>query len=328
VKKHIFSLSLFTAVGLAVIVPEPVSDSGFLRGRWLAKLSIAVILFLQGLSLATRSLTAGYRPFRLHGFVLLWNFVGFPAVVCVLLYPFSSTLPTELLLGFGALAFLPTTIASATAYTGIAGGNVANSIVSTVLSNVLAVFIVPAVSIIYFRLEFSVELSLGKILSELTCVLLAPLILGQLAQKFVRSDAIKSPRITRCANAGIILFVVYLAFARSMNTGIFEQLSLSLMTITVFTVVFLLLVASVLVWMSASWLKLKTPQRVAAFYCASQKSLATGLPIISSVLLAIPAIENTALLLIPLLCFHPLQMLFAGFFATHLRNEDRAVKIG
>ena len=233
--------------------PEPVADGGVFSARWLTRLSIAVILFLQGLSLATDSLTAGYRPLRLHGFVLLWNFVGFPAVTGLLLYPFSRILPAELLLGFGALAFLPTTIASATAYTAIAGGSVANSVVSTLLSNVLAIFVVPAVAVVYFRLESSVDLSPGRVLFELFCMLLVPLMVGQVAQKVIRSDRTWSAQIIRRTSAGILLFVVYLAFARNRNAGIFEELTFRLMALTIFAVVFLLLAVSVLVWISTSW---------------------------------------------------------------------------
>jgi sodium/bile acid cotransporter 7 len=326
-RKHAFSLMLFAVVGLAVAFSAPVSESGFLRGDWLTKFSVAIIFFLQGLSLPTKSLAAGYKPLRLHGFVLFWNFLGFPAVACLLLYPMARVLPAEVLLGFGVLAFLPTTIASATAYTSISGGNVANAIVSTVLSNLLAVFIVPAVSVVYFRLELSVEIPLGRVLLSLAYMLVAPLLLGQIVQSRVRLNMDKTTQVTRHGSAGLILFIVYLAFAKSMNSGIFERLSFSSLAITLFAVVLLLLGTSFLVWTSAFWLELKMSQRIAAFYCASQKSLAAGFPLVSSILLTIPDLEDTAMIFIPLLCFHPLQMLLAGIVSPLLKPRDNAVKV-
>ncbi len=323
IRKHSFSLLLFLVVGLAFAFPEPACEGGVLSSRWLAKSSVALILFLQGFSLATQSLAMGYRPLRLHGFVLFWNFVGFPVIAGVLLYPFSWFLPSELMLGFAALAFLPTTIASATAYTAMAGGNVANAVVSTTISNLLAVFIIPAVSVVYFRLGFSIEIPLGRVLFELVCLLIIPLALGQIVQKLVRPDQVRSVRITRRMSAGIILFVIYLAFSKNMDAGVFEQLSFRSMTMTLFAVLLLLLMTSVFIGRSSLWLKLEAPQRSAAFYCASQKSLATGLPIIASVLLVVPGMEDSAVLFIPLLCFHPAQMLIAGLSTSYLMEENQ-----
>ena len=140
-----FSLLIFLVVGLAVVLPQPFSGNEFLYGGGLARVSVAIIFFLQGLSLPTRSLINGYKPLRLHGFTLIWNFVCFPAITLLLFFPMAQFLSAELLLGFGVLAFLPTTVASATAYTAISDGNVANAIFSTVLSNLLAVFVVPTV---------------------------------------------------------------------------------------------------------------------------------------------------------------------------------------
>ncbi len=238
----------------------------------------------------------------------------------LLFYPLTRVLPKELLIGFGMLAFLPTTTASATAFTAISKGNVANSIVSSVLSNLLAIFVVPAVSVIYFRLEFSVQVPLGKVLLGLICLLLAPVLFGQIIQIVFKLDTDTVTKFARQTSAGIILFIVYLAFAKSINSEISETLSIGLLIVTIFATVFLLLVTSLLAWTGTKWLKLDAPQRRAAFYCASQKSLATGLPLISSVLLAVPEMQNIAIVLIPLLCFHPLQMLLASIVAPHLEQ--------
>jgi len=69
------------------------------------------------------------------------------------------------------------------------------------------------------------------------------------------------------------------------------------------------------VWYSAAWLRVSRPQRIAAFFCASHKSLATGLPLASSILVAAPGVLEPATVLIPLLCYHPLQLLLAGWLA-------------
>ena len=328
-RKYILSVLLFAVVGLAVAFPQPVSGdcfwSGFI-GDWLVKLSAAIIFFLQGLSLPTSSLMAGCRPLRLHCFVLFWNFISFPVVTFLLLYPIARFLSSELLLGFGVLAFLPTTIASATAYTTISGGHIANAIVSTVLSNLLAVFVVPVVSIIYFKLGFSVDIPLGKVLLNLIGILVVPLALGQIAQRLLRLNRKGAPKFTKQLSSGFILLILYMAFANNVHTGIFEQLSFRLLAVTLFSVVLLLLVTSVLVWSSAFWIKLEMSRRIAAFYCGSQKSLAAGLPLVSSILLSIPDMKDTGIILIPLLFFHSLQMLLAGIISSQLKPDNYAME--
>ena len=326
-RKHVFSLLLFAVVGLAVAFPEPVSTGGLLDSDWTTKLGVSMIFFLQGLSLSTQSLAAGYRPLRLHGFVLSWNFLWLPAVAFLLLYPMSRILSVELLLGFGALVFLPTTIASANAYTAISGGNVANAIVSTTLSNLLAVFVVPAVAIVYFKLERSIEIPLGRVLLSLAYMLIIPLVLGQVVQWLIRPNVDTVSKITRQMSAGITLLIVYLAFARSMNAEIFEGISFESLALILFAVVLLLLVTSAFVWKSTVWVNLDMAQRIAAFYCASQKSLAAGLPLISSILLVIPEMQDMAMIFIPLLCFHPSQMLLAGIVAAQLKQKDTIIGV-
>lgn len=325
-KKNAFSLSLLAIVWFAIVFPQVASGSELLNSKWLSKSSVAIIFFLQGWSLPTRSLAAGYKPLRLHGFVLFWNFVCFPAVAMLMLCPVAWFLPSELLLGFGVLAFLPTTIASATAYTAISEGNVANAIVSTVLSNLLAVFVVPAVAVVYFRLELSIDIPFSKVLLSLMYTLVAPLTLGQIFQRLFRGNANTMAKMARWTSAFLILFIVYLAFAGSMNAGIFERLSFGSLIVTLLTVVLLLLVTSVLVWKSVFWLDLKMSQRIAAFYCGSQKSLASGLPLVSSILLSIPSLKDTAIIFIPLLCFHPLQMLLAGIVSPLLKSERNTME--
>jgi len=128
-KKKSFLLGLVGVVLLAFLWPDPASDeSGFLQTELTTKLGVALIFFFQGLSLATRQMLSGCRPLKLHAFSLSWNFILYPAVVSLLLLPLSPVLNAELALGLWMLSILPTTIASATTFTSIAGGAVSPAI--------------------------------------------------------------------------------------------------------------------------------------------------------------------------------------------------------
>lgn len=318
-KKHAFTLWLFAAVGLAVCVPEPASTGGFLRPELTTQWGVALIFFLQGLSLPTRSLAAGYRPKRLHVFVLSWNYIWFPVVTGLLLLPLSWFLPPELCVGFWLLSILPTTVASAIAFTAISGGDTANAIFSTIFSNLLAVFVVPMIAVAYLASETAVEISLGAIFVSLARLLVLPLVVGQVVRQFARAFAIRASGLTKMVSSGIIVFIVHAAFADSVSSGFLNGLSVGVLTAVLLGTVLLLLVTSALVWGSAAWLRVKRSQRIAAFYCASQKSLASGLPLASSILLAAPDVVDPAAVLIPLICFHPLQLVLSGVLSARLK---------
>ena len=112
-KKNAFTFWLLVAVVLAILFPEPGTKGGFLHSEVTTKLGVWVMFFLQGLGLPTSELAAGYKPKRLHGFVLCWNYLLFPLVVGLLVWPLSLLLSKDLILGFWLLAILPTTVSSA-----------------------------------------------------------------------------------------------------------------------------------------------------------------------------------------------------------------------
>jgi sodium/bile acid cotransporter 7 len=317
-RKHAFSLWLFAAVGLAMVFPKPASESGFLRPELTTQLGVAVIFFLQGLSLPTRSLAAGYKPVRLHVFVLSWNYLWFPVVTGLLLIPLSWLLTPDLCLGFWLLAILPTTVASAIAFTSISGGDTPNAIFSTIFSNLLAVLIVPTVAVAYLACETAVEVSLSAIFVSLARLLVLPLIVGQVVRQLVRALAQRMAGATKMVSSGIIVFIVHAAFAQSVSSGFLDGLSIGAVLGVLLGVVLLLLATSALIWWSTVWLRVERSRQIASFFCASQKSLASGLPLASSILLAAPGVVDSAAVLIPLICFHPIQLVFAGVLSARL----------
>ena len=315
IRKHAFTLWLCAAVALGVLFPGPASAGGCLYPELTTKWGVSVIFFMQGLSLPMRSLAAGYQPKRLHVFVLSWNYVWFPLLTGLLLLPLSWLLTPELRIGFWLLAILPTTIASAIAFTAVSGGAAANAIFSTVFSNLLSVLIVPSLGIAYLATETALELSVGSIFWSLSLILVVPLLVGQIVRCILVTQAARFAKWAKVVSSAIIVFIVHAAFAESVRCGFLQTLSLTALLGVLLSTLAVLLVVSALVWHSAAWLRISRPQRIAAFFCASQKSLATGLPLTSSILVAAPGVLEPAMVLIPLLCYHPLQLLLAGWLA-------------
>lgn len=312
-KRHAFTLWLMAAVVLAIVFPGPGSKGGIFLSEWTTELGVFIIFLLQGVSLPTSELTTGYKPKRLHVFVLSWNYLLFPVVVGILMIPLSLVLPSELRLGFWLLSILPTTVSSAVVFSAVSGGNTSNAIFATVFSNLLSVLLVPAVAVTYLAVEADANVPLVPLFTKLFLLIVLPLIVGQLIRKFGMTLSEQISKRTKGWANWIILFIVHCAFAQSVQSGFLDQFGLVPIVFVVSSTVLVLLLVSRLVWWSSAWLKPTRGQRIAAFFCASQKSLATGLPLTASILAAAPGLVDPAAVLIPLMCYHPAQLVLGVF---------------
>lgn len=315
-KKHAFTLWLLFAVFLAVLFPTYGSKGGLLYPELSTNIGVWLIFFLQGIALPTSELTSGYSPKRLHAFVLSWNYIIFPILVGLLLLPLSLVLPNELRLGFWLLAILPTTVSSAVVFSTVSKGNTSNAIFSTVFSNLLSVLLVPAVAVAYLSVESGVSLSLSPLFSKLFLLIIAPLILGQLLRKWLPKTSAMIANRTKGFGNWIIVFIVHCAFAQSVSSGFLIQLGLFSIFKVISITILILLFVSQFVWWSSNLFNLSKEQRISAFFCSSQKSLATGLPLTTSILALAPDIVDAASVLIPLMCYHPAQLILAGILSN------------
>jgi sodium/bile acid cotransporter 7 len=314
-KKHSFTLWLLFGVILAILFPSYGSKGGLLCPGLTTNIGVWLIFFLQGIALPTSELTKGYNPKRLHAFVLLWNYIIFPIIVGALILPLSDVISDELKIGFWMLAILPTTVSSAVVFSTVSKGNTSNAIFSTVFSNLLSVLFVPTIAITYISVESNVSISLSPLILKLFILIIAPLLLGQLIRQKIPEVSSTIANKTKGAGNWIIVFIVHCAFAESVSSKALTQLGfISIFKVVLLTVLILLLV-SLLVWWSSIILNLSKEERISAFFCSSQKSIATGLPLTTSILAFAPSGMNTASVIIPLMCYHPAQLILAGILS-------------
>lgn len=314
-KKHSFTLWLLLGVVLAILFPSYGSKGGLLCPELTTNIGVWLIFFLQGIALPTSELTKGYNPKRLHAFVLFWNYIIFPIVVGALILPVSHFINEELKIGFWMLAILPTTVSSAVVFSTVSKGNTSNAIFSTVFSNLLSVLFVPTVAITYLSVESNVSIPLNPLFSKLFILIIAPLLFGQLIrQKLPEVSALMTNRTKGFGN-WIIVFIVHCAFAQSVSSGFLIQLGFITIFKVILLTVLILIFVSVLVWWSSDFLNVSKEQRISAFFCSSQKSIATGLPLTTSIFAFVPSIIDTASIIIPLMCYHPAQLILAGILS-------------
>lgn len=103
-QKQGFSLCIISAVGLALLFPELGSTGGVFVPEFSTQLGVWLIFLFQGLRTPLGELVAGYKPKRIHAFVLGWNFLLFPFLTGLLLWLVLPPLAGDLLSGFWFLS--------------------------------------------------------------------------------------------------------------------------------------------------------------------------------------------------------------------------------
>src|SRR5246127_4271068 len=79
-RRNGFVLGLFAAVIIAFLFPQPGSRDGWLHPESISNFGIALILFLQGLSMPLEKVKRGAGNWRLHVIIQVFTFLIFPMV--------------------------------------------------------------------------------------------------------------------------------------------------------------------------------------------------------------------------------------------------------
>lgn len=313
-----FTLALIGAVLAAIIYPNLGLKGGPLHTEVTTKIAVALTFLIQGLSLPTRQIAASAAKLKLHLYSQAMIFVAAPLLMLGMLLLIGKALHPEIYPGFLYLAVLPTTISSAIVMTSSSGGDSSTALFSTTLSNVLGIFVTPALCALLLATEADSGPSLITLIGKLSSLVLLPLVVGQLIRPFVREWAKTSKKLFKRLSNSFIVFIVYAAFCQSVANGVWSEVGAASVLVTLGCVLFFLLLFSYVVWISSGLLTKEIDQRIAVFFCASQKTLASGVPMASIIFASTnggPNAISTGLVILPLMCYHPLQLFLAGFLS-------------
>jgi sodium/bile acid cotransporter 7 len=320
--KNWFMIGIAAAVALGFAFPEiaAANPSG------ISSNIIVMLMFLGiGFTLPSEAITSGFANWRLHLFLQLFIFLVTPAYY--LLATSLLEFPAEIRIGILALAVLPTTVSTCIVFTQAAGGNVVGTMFNAALSNVGGVFLSPVILSLVLRqggTQMPMSVLTGIILSLLWKMVL-PMAVGQLLHlKFSSFARANKKRIGRISNI-LILLIVLLSVAKSAGNPDFLQNAGNFGWAALFlggSFYLLLMIAAI----SARLLGFGDRDMISIAYAAPQKTLAMGVPLVSAYFAGDPHLLGIALL--PLLFYHPWQILNAGVisllpFSRRVAAEDR-----
>lgn len=310
-----FILIMLGLVALASVLP--VRGSASVIADRVTDVAIMLLFFLHGAKLSRQAIIAGLSHVRLHLTVLAVTFVLFPLIGLVVQAGLTGLMSSALLSGFLFLCVLPSTVQSSIAFTAMAKGNVAAAVCSASLSNLLGIFLTPVlVGLLMSKVTgHAAGVSPGSV-EKIAVQLLLPFVLGHLSRPWLGGFIDKHKAWIGRVDRTSILLVVYTAFSASVVEGLWSKVSLFDLAGLIIVCAVVLAAVVGLTWYVSARLGFSHQDRIVILFCGSKKSLASGIPMASTLF-------PTAILgpvILPLMLFHQLQLIVCSILASRLHS--------
>lgn len=311
IRKEWFLLALVGAVCLASVWPDLGRSGGLLQLQAVSNWGVALVFFLTGLGLSAAALRDGALKWRVHLLVQLSTFVLFPLLWWGFMKLFGRWLPQDLALGFAYLCALPSTISSSVAMTVLAKGNVPAAIFNASASSLLGIVLTPALVALMSGAS-GATLPFGEAVWKLTELLLLPLIAGQLLRPLLAGFHAKHKARVALIDRWVIVLLVLSAFSDSVASGLWRDHGAELLIKAALGAALFLGAVIVLSRLAARAMGLSVEDEIAAVFCGSKKTLASGVPMAKLLFGAHPAV---GVIVLPIMFYHQLQLILCSWLA-------------
>jgi solute carrier family 10 (sodium/bile acid cotransporter), member 7 len=312
-----FVLMLLGALALGWVLP--VRGGALALAQNIIFIGIFLLFFLHGLRLPRDEVAKAAKGWRVQGAMLGFSFGVMPLAgwgLAHLANPFlPAPLPAPLIAGIIYLAVLPSTVQSAISYASLGGGNVATSVVGAALSNLVGIFLTPALVALLIGAAAGVDMGSGVVL-KIATMLLLPFALGQAAQHWLGGWAQGQKAVLSLFDRGVILLAVYIAFAGAVSSGALLALDAGTLIILLFALGILLAFAFGGAWGLGRVIGLNRSDRISLLFAGAHKSIATGAP-----MAAILFGADAGLVILPAILYHMMQLLVSAPIAARLQSK-------
>ncbi len=316
-----FVVGVLAATLLSALLPQGAAEGSWLFPQWTTRIGVFTIFLLQGLILPTEELRRGLTRWKVHGFTQVFIFVLMPFLAWLVSLPFGGILGPELAFGLLFLGIVPCTISTSVVYATKSGGSTVVALFNTSVANVTGILIVP-VFFVWWTGASGEGAPLGEMFGRIVLLLLFPLVLGQMLRPFQRSFIERHSRLPGQITPYIIYYIIYISFSRAVLDRFWEQQPpLALVVLIGCT----LLLTAVSWGLCAALLRVAPFARgdkIAAFFCSTQKTVAAGVPMAQSLLGDHE--WDAGVILLPLLIYSLLQLALGGLIVGKLSAKSRA----
>ncbi|KXO06927.1 bile acid:sodium symporter family protein [Marinobacter excellens] len=318
-----FTLLLLGAIVLASFLPvtgraaETLATAG--------TVAVALLFFFHGAALSRQQIIDGATHWRLHILITTLTFVFFPLAVLPInglsnLVP--EWMPKDLGLGFLYLGVLPSAVSSSIAYTAMARGNVPAAICSAAASNVFGMMLTPFLLLLLVSTSGTGEFAVADALKDILLQLLLPFAVGHAFRPVLGGFLSRNESLMARYDQCVIWIIVYSAFSHSVVSGLWQNLPLQAIVLTILLCFGLLGLFMLVAMMMVRKLGFSLEDEAAVVFCGSKKSLASGLPMAKVLFSGHPGF---GMIVLPIMCYNQIQVIVGAILAQKYREKiDRA----
>ncbi len=321
IKPDFFLIGMAIAISLAWLLPAPGAAGGSLHPELLTKAGIALVFFLHGTLLSFTALKDGIFRWKYHLIIQSVTFILFPLLGIAFISLVGDSISKDLTLGFFYLCALPSTVSSSVAMTAAARGNVAVAVFNATISSLIGIFLTPFWMSLLMH-NTAQHLELGEVILDLCKWMILPLLIGQALRPLIGTFAMQHKKCINTIDRGTILLLVYTSFCDSFLHQVWTQHSIgTMLSIGIATAALFFFIITLLT-LVCQYYNIAPEYRAAIVFCGTKKSLATGVPMARLIFGSDPSLS---LILLPIMLYHPLQLLLCAPLASYWAKKQRVV---
>jgi len=320
-KKHWFLIALGCLVLLARTAPAVGKKHGPLHPEFfISKLAVGFIFFCSGLGTDVSQMKSALARFDFYAVVLGYNLFLVPCFVSVFVFFLRHMFGMNeiILTGLFVVGALPPPVSSAVILTRTVGGSTPLAICASVMGSLIGIFTTPLMLVLIVNVDSSTSGG-GAIVTKIFIIVILPLVLGQCSRVYalsVKYDFSYIPIST--VSSGTLLLIIYSAFCDMFSQQIPLEISTVVATMICIVCIQLGLSMAMFTLAKSKYTKFSRGDVVAAVFCGTHKSLTLGLPLLN--LIFGSESKELPILSIPLLMYHPLQIVCGSVLAPHLKT--------
>lgn len=275
---------------------------------WLRSLVVMLVMWAMGVTLKADAIRRSVRHPKASLLAISFNVLLVP-LLCL---PAMWWLPPELGGGLFVAGLVPCTLASASVWTRRAGGDDSISMVTTVVTNLACVFVVP----LGVQMVLALQARVAPLtqMEKLAWFVVLPLIVAQMMRRMglaAWADRNKS-KLSVFAQIGILVMVLFGAVASGQYSGANGGVAATLIITVAFAAGCVHLITMGLAIVAAKQASLAREEQIAVGMAGSQKTLMIGLQI---------AID-CGVSVLPMLIYHAGQLLTDTLIADRWRKRS------
>lgn len=313
-----FILALLLVIVIAYLFPQfnEIQNGELLET--ISTIGVSLIFFFYGLKLSFADIKTGLSNWKLHVLIQSVTFILFPLIILAFRPFVQSYMQEQFWLSFFFLAALPSTVSSSVVMVSIAKGNIPAAIFNASLSGLIAVIVTPLWMSLFLDFE-NVDI-LGDVYLGLIKEIIVPIILGLLLQRYWGKWATKYSKALAKFDKTVILLIVYMSFAESFTSGVFQNIGkIYLIGIFVGVIALFFIVYGLIDLLCAKVFHFNREDRITALFCGSKKSLTHG-SVFGKFLFVNSA--SAGLYFLPLMIYHAFQIFVITIIAQRYGKEE------